>query len=121
MSFPDRSAGVTDFPASNAPASDALSGQFFLDELSKVPVLHAICNTIRGDFPLYPHNPDPRRDRLFDLRDQSGRLVCPVRLILSGPPVFVKLGSRCYETGIDLEHVGTMGGINPELLECGEV
>src|SRR3989442_15855933 len=102
---------MADFPASYAPAANALSLQFFLDELSKVSIFHTIRYSIRRNLPLYAHYPDPGRDNFLDLGDQSCRFLCPVRLIFSGPPVLIQLSSRCYETWIDLEHVRAMGRV----------
>src|SRR5437660_804925 len=61
--------GDPNFSASDALTLHLPTREFLLNELAEISVLHAIRYPIDRYLSLYPHDPDPAWDELFDISD----------------------------------------------------
>src|SRR6267143_61987 len=79
--------------------------ELFLNELAEISLLHTIRYPVDRNLSLYPHDPDPAGNVLFDSRDEMCGFFCGIGLVLSSLPFLVELCSRSNQTWIDLQHV----------------
>jgi hypothetical protein len=85
--------GDSDLSASDALALHSPTRELSLNELTEISVLHTIRYPIDRNLSLYPHDPDPPWNVLFDLSDETSGFFCGIGLVLSSLPFFVELCS----------------------------
>src|SRR5436853_7697333 len=83
-----------DFSASDALTCPTLTSELLLNKLAEISVLHTIGYSIDRYLSLYPHDPDPAWNVLFDFGDETRGFFCGIGLVLSSLPFLVELCSR---------------------------
>src|SRR5439155_25269022 len=112
-----RDSTETDFATPDAMAVEASGSEAFLRQHSKVPSLRSVLDVRCANLPLDALDPAPSRDDRLDSGDEFHGFLGAEGRVTAGFPEPMQGRPRQDERWIELQEVGTVGGV---LEEYGE-